>query len=102
MGRPPLRGARWRRVDFSRAATKSGVASGRAVWVHTATTWAVPCFARCSKHGHQERWYPSDFSVVPFGFAQGRLWPQKARRGWGTRRPAGAEARFWSGCFTRR
>ena len=72
MGRPPLRGARWRRVDFSRAATKSGVASGRAVWVHTATTWAVPCFARCSKHGHQERWDPSAFSVVPFGFAQGR------------------------------
>jgi hypothetical protein len=51
----------------------------------TVTTWAAPCFARCAKHGHQERWYPSAFSVVPFGFAQGRLWPQKARLGSGTR-----------------
>ena len=32
-GRPALRGASRRRVDFSRAATKAGVPSGRPVWV---------------------------------------------------------------------
>jgi hypothetical protein len=36
-GRPALRGASGRKVDFSRAATKAGDPSGRPVWVERAT-----------------------------------------------------------------
>ncbi len=49
MGRPPLRGARWRRVEFSRAATKSGVPSGGrggVQWRSAARSgWGWPTFA---------------------------------------------------------